>query len=431
MVRLLPVSHALEGRRVQFVFSSLRQTDGPPWCLAQEPCPLSGGPEGGPPPSFLTPVAANRGMIRLPADALPFVSSIQGKSCCQPYAGRSESLAGYNFGFGGGKDVKKAYMAVLAVWVASSSFAGEKVRFIHSDAVGTVRAVTDEAGNVVERHDHLPFGEEWCGSTVCGSVAAGQPKRFTGKERDVETGLDYFGARYYRGSLGRFTTVDPGQKTAENLIDPQRWNRYGYVRNNPFRYVDPDGRVLVLAGSQSARTQASNIANSGMFGQQLAIAPNGVSTLKSTSVQGPPTEQQQAMAAVLKTAIDDPRTTAITLSEGSSSTAVGSFLGRDVDVRDVAAFGTGPVATAPAVFGHEIAEQFVAQTRGLSVQGAHFAGTLAQDDISGWKRGMTDFSGLTNLAPVSGTTRTRFTRGNQTRDVQVDWKAGNVTRVTQ
>lgn len=133
-------------------------------------------------------------------------------------------------------------LLVTLVALARPALAAERIRYVDTDAIGNVRVVTDEGGNVVERHDYLPFGEEWCGTAVCGSVTPGQPKRFTGKERDAETGLDYFGARYHRAHLGRFTTVDPGQKTGENLVDPQRWNRYAYVRNNPLRYVDPDGR---------------------------------------------------------------------------------------------------------------------------------------------------------------------------------------------
>jgi RHS repeat-associated protein len=144
--------------------------------------------------------------------------------------------------------VPTLFIVVLAC-AASLTSAAEKTRYAHTDAIGSVRAFTDEAGNLAERHDYLPFGEEWCGTAVCGSVTPGQPKRFSGKERDVETGLDYFGARYMRANLGRFTSVDPGQKTAENLIDPQLWNRYAYVRNNPVRYVDPDGRVIELVGS--------------------------------------------------------------------------------------------------------------------------------------------------------------------------------------
>src|SRR5689334_2398001 len=115
-----------------------------------------------------------------------------------------------------------------AVWSSSAWAQGGVVEYYHLDALGTVRAVTDQNGAVLERHDYMPFGEELCPSgatyVVCGTSPAGQAKRFTGKERDAETGLDYFGARYYAANLGRFTTVDPAYTLTENLVDPQRWN---------------------------------------------------------------------------------------------------------------------------------------------------------------------------------------------------------------
>ena len=65
--------------------------------------------------------------------------------------------------------------------------------------------------------------------------------RNTGKERDAETGLDYFGARYYGGAQGRFTSADAHGFTRRTLRNPQKWNKYAYVLNNPLGYVDPNG----------------------------------------------------------------------------------------------------------------------------------------------------------------------------------------------
>ncbi|MCZ2077241.1 MAG: RHS repeat-associated core domain-containing protein [Bryobacterales bacterium] len=63
---------------------------------------------------------------------------------------------------------------------------------------------------------------------------------FTGKERDAETGLDYFGARYFSGAQGRFTS--PDQPFYDQWAHyPQTWNLYTYGRNNPLRYSDPTG----------------------------------------------------------------------------------------------------------------------------------------------------------------------------------------------
>jgi len=62
--------------------------------------------------------------------------------------------------------------------------------------------------------------------------------KFTGKERDSETDLDYFGARYYSNGPGRFTSPDPLLDSGRPW-DPQTWNRYSYVRNNPISRIDP------------------------------------------------------------------------------------------------------------------------------------------------------------------------------------------------
>lgn len=67
--------------------------------------------------------------------------------------------------------------------------------------------------------------------------------RSTGKERDAETGLDYFGARYLSAAQGRFTSPDT-PLLDQHPGDPQSWNLYSYVRNNPLRYTDPTGHCL-------------------------------------------------------------------------------------------------------------------------------------------------------------------------------------------
>lgn len=83
---------------------------------------------------------------------------------------------------------------------------------------------------------------------------------FTGKERDVETGLDYFGARYLSGAMGRFTSPD-APLVDQHVGDPQSWNLYSYVRNNPLRYTDPTGRPCLgaLFGNHSAESCADEL----------------------------------------------------------------------------------------------------------------------------------------------------------------------------
>lgn len=75
-------------------------------------------------------------------------------------------------------------------------------------------------------------------------VNDGIRQQFTGQQRDTESNLDYYGERYYSSQHGRFTSVDPSYDSVD-LENPQSWNRYSYVLNNPLRYTDPTGEVWV------------------------------------------------------------------------------------------------------------------------------------------------------------------------------------------
>jgi RHS repeat-associated protein len=76
---------------------------------------------------------------------------------------------------------------------------------------------------------------------------------------DAANARSYFGARYYRAEIGRFTTVDPELNVNAALLDPQRWNRYTYARSNPLRWTDPDGRAIVC-GSAACQEYARRMA---------------------------------------------------------------------------------------------------------------------------------------------------------------------------
>ncbi len=101
--------------------------------------------------------------------------------------------------------------------------------------------VTDASGNIKEESDYYPFG----GERVVTDLGIGNNYKFTGKERDPETGCDYFGARYYCNPIGRFITPDwadtPTDVPYANFGNPQSLNLYSYVKNNPTTFGDPDG----------------------------------------------------------------------------------------------------------------------------------------------------------------------------------------------
>jgi len=120
------------------------------------------------------------------------------------------------------------------------------VHYFFHDYLHSTNIVTGSAGNILNESDYSPYGVEI-------PITSGDSNRykFTGKERDAESGLDDFGARYYASTMGRFLTPDP---LAGHVSDPQTLNRYAYVRNNPLNLTDPTGLDfnLTCSGADTA-----------------------------------------------------------------------------------------------------------------------------------------------------------------------------------
>jgi RHS repeat-associated protein len=137
---------------------------------------------------------------------------------------------------------------LLAVVEPDNPDTNQAIKYLTPDHLDTPRVSTDANGNVISRHDYMPFGEEITSdignrASVQGySGADSIRQKFTSHERDEETGLDFAQARYFSSMQGRFTSLDPLGKS-EKLDNPQTWNRYAYVLNNPLRYRDPDGQA--------------------------------------------------------------------------------------------------------------------------------------------------------------------------------------------
>jgi RHS repeat-associated protein len=106
--------------------------------------------------------------------------------------------------------------------------------YYHGDYLGSERLMTSENGYPVWSSTFLPFGQEWNPQITVNHY------KFTGKERDSESGLDNFGARYDSSQYGRFMTPDP-DNAGSLEEDPQSWNGYAYARNNPLNLTDPEG----------------------------------------------------------------------------------------------------------------------------------------------------------------------------------------------
>ena len=152
--------------------------------------------------------------------------------------------------------VYDAFGKLAAEYGAASASAPCGTCYLTADTLGSTRLMTDQSGTAVARYDYLPFGQELlasgstgratvlCGSISCyptgGETAYAVNQKFTGKERDYDTGLDYFGARYFGSNMGRFMTPDPLLNSGRPW-DPQSWNRYAYAHNNPLKMIDPTG----------------------------------------------------------------------------------------------------------------------------------------------------------------------------------------------
>ncbi|MFL9583445.1 RHS repeat-associated core domain-containing protein [Stenotrophomonas sp. AB1(2024)] len=121
-------------------------------------------------------------------------------------------------------------LIVLAAWPAGA----QTVTYVHTDALGSVEATTDANGNVVERYDYEPYG-----APVGAGIQDGPA--YTGHVSDSATGLSYMQQRYMDPELGVFLSVDP-VTAYQKPID--QFNRYRYANGNPYRYTDPDGRLV-------------------------------------------------------------------------------------------------------------------------------------------------------------------------------------------
>jgi RHS repeat-associated protein len=125
----------------------------------------------------------------------------------------------------------------LGTYVLNAAQTATVLYYDHADWLGTERARADLSGNACEKISSLPFGD---GLTITGTCGDISPRHFTGKERDTESGLDNFGARYDSSSMGRFISPDPGN-IGVNRLNPQSWNGYSYSLNNPVIVTDPTG----------------------------------------------------------------------------------------------------------------------------------------------------------------------------------------------
>ncbi len=133
-------------------------------------------------------------------------------------------------------------VTLLAGVTAMPAHAARTTTFYHTDHLGSVVALSNEAGEVIRKAEFHDFGSA---NIRYGSSEERQADRlgYTGKYFDRHTNTLYLGARFYDPDLGRFLTPDPVGFNEQNLF---MFNRYAYGNNNPYLYVDPDGNIAFI-----------------------------------------------------------------------------------------------------------------------------------------------------------------------------------------
>jgi RHS repeat-associated protein len=189
-----------------------------------------------------------------------------------------------------------------------ATYVNSTTEFDNSDWLSTVRVRSNVAGNQIESCTSLPFGEDL---TCTGTEDS--PLHFTGKEHDWESGNDFFGARYYGETMGRFVTPDPDQESGiDNMGNPQMWNGYAYVGNNPLNTTDPDGRsVYICVGGSASEggtctTVSDDAYNLAQQQDQYNHAPS-LDQLKDSGQQGNITDANGNAVGTVQYSPDDPK----------------------------------------------------------------------------------------------------------------------------
>lgn len=139
---------------------------------------------------------------------------------------------------------------LLVVWLLAGlvplAQAQMSVRYYHTDALGSVVALTDADGNLVEGREYEPYGHQTTPQIQDGPG-------YTGHVQDAATGLTYMQQRYYDPGIGRFLSVDP---VTADTVTSWNFNRYNYAASNPYKFTDPDGRHITIGGDEAYKESA-------------------------------------------------------------------------------------------------------------------------------------------------------------------------------
>ena len=190
------------------------------------------------------------------------VSKVVGSSVTHYIWQGNQVIAEHDGAAAGQWTTKVEYLYVGGSLIATQNYTvGQQystgTRYYLSD-IWSTRLVLDSSGNVLGRQAHLPFGDEFAES------GTQEKHHFTSYETESETGTDYALNRQYSQSVGRFQSADPYQASGY-LVDPQSWNRYSYVENDPLHNIDPLGLLIAVPGPPDSCSGAGGSCGTNYF----------------------------------------------------------------------------------------------------------------------------------------------------------------------
>ncbi len=233
-------------------------------------------------------------------------------------------------------DMQVSLNGVLAGdWITTATapnYTVYPVHFYSTDHLGTTTVITNGQGALESDSDFYPYGYE---NTITSSADPNHYK-FTGKERDSESGLDYFDARYYGSSMGRFMSPDPIVMELHRLSDPQQLNLYSYVRNNPLTLTDPSGLLIDLDCSHVSSAQCGQTVTdlNNRQGAQFQVSRNADTGILGVVGSVDASKLSGSEAELYKAVTDANNTATLDVRSFSASIDFDQYAGKGLNILD-------------------------------------------------------------------------------------------------
>ncbi len=248
--------------------------------------------------------------------------------------------------------------------------------FYHPDHLGSSSFITNLDGEVVQHIEYVPFGEVFIEER---NNVWNTPYLFNAKEFDEETGMYYYGARYYDPRLSLWMSTDPLQEKYPNI------SAYVFCANSPLVYYDKIGLSLTLVGEDADLQTTLSFYEKGMGGfYSLNLDENKQVQITQIEDKNPSdmTPEQANYYKALNKIVTDERDTKINIVE-SLSVPIGDAAIQSVAISDIQTLGEGEWLNGASALMHETFEQYQVQVKGIKLTKAHIQATSMEQQVTG------------------------------------------------